>query len=353
MTVTYYGINTAFNSGKGWVPIGDTQIGSFSGNYDGNGKTISGLSINDTSLNDAGLFGYIQNNTISNLKIAEMDITAGSNSSVGGVVGSCFNVSKIENCLVTGKISGGAFSGGVVGNAVNNNTFKNCSFTGPGGTLGSISQSRDAGGIVGYNDSSTVENCYAAVAINTDNGNGGGGIVGYNYSGTIKNSYATGSVTGTIAGGVVMTNDNGTVVNCYSTGTINYSSNSGGGIAGHLNGGTLENCVALNPSVTGASASAGRIIGYNSTVISTLANNYARADMLVNGATVNSTDPTAVKNDVNGEGIASASTYNTVDWWKNVSTWNTTSPAAAWDLDNVWVWNNAKQLPILRNVMGQ
>ena len=104
-----------------WTPIG-TSSQQYRGTFDGNGKTISGLYINDSSANDQGLFGYVgSSGKVQNLSVSG---TVSGSDHVGGVVGS--NSGTVENCYNTDSVSDGTTSGGVVGQ--NSGSVTNCYF---------------------------------------------------------------------------------------------------------------------------------------------------------------------------------------------------------------------------------
>ena len=200
-----------YNGGAGWVPIGYSNTQPFQGSFDGDGHTITGLVINDTGLDNTGLFGYFYNGgQIINLGVINANITGGS--CVGGVVG-YLQGGSVENCFVSGNgfISGNSTVGGVVGNNVGG-TVENCyntiSVTGSGDTVG---------GVVGSNTTGTVENCYNTGDVTlTGSGDTVGGVVGLNIDGMTENCYNTGAVTGSgiFVGGVVGYNDD-TVSSCF------------------------------------------------------------------------------------------------------------------------------------------
>ncbi|MDR2498461.1 MAG: fimbrillin family protein, partial [Tannerellaceae bacterium] len=110
-------------TGISWAPIG--AYGSpFKGNFDGQGYTISNLTINDASLEDAGLFGPLNGATVKNL-VLDVNITA--KGYVGGVA-SYVEGGSIENCTVSGTISANDnIVGGIVGQIKSGGTMKNCS----------------------------------------------------------------------------------------------------------------------------------------------------------------------------------------------------------------------------------
>ena len=182
-----------------WTPIGNDS-NQYKGTFDGDGHTITGLSVDIQSDNTiyAGLFGYIgEGGTIKNVGLADSKITCSStkgNVYAGGVCGSN-DYGTIENCYNTGEVSG---------------------------TGTSTDGSGYAGGVCGFN-TGTIENCY-----NTGEVSGiygfvyAGGVCGFN-TGTIENCYNTEDVSGTgtssygyvYAGGVCGCNDFGTIQNCY------------------------------------------------------------------------------------------------------------------------------------------
>ena len=209
-----------------WTPIGSDSR-QYSGNFDGNGHTISGLYIYNSTAGYQGLFGYVSGS------------------------------GKIENLSVSGSVSGNNNVGGVVG--LNRGTVKNCYNT------GNIS-GNNSGGVVGYNGG-TVENCYNTgnISGNISGGSPVGGVVGRN-DGTVKNCYNTGKVSGNYVGGVVGLNNSGIVKNCHNIGEV--SGNQGGGVVGD-NGGTVENC--YNTASVNCSIEAGGVVGYN---ISSVTNCY-------------------------------------------------------------------------------
>ena len=255
-------------AGVSWTPIGSFS-NAFTGTFDGQGHSIRGLYIVNTSspfsTHYPGLFGYVGEGTVKNLTISG-NVSGASMDSVGGVVGQN-NGGTIENCKFEGSIRGGNY-GGTVGGVVGGNangTVKNCSNT---GTVSGTDTS--AGGVVGENSGiGTVENCSNTGEVSGDD-NPAGGVVGEN-SGTVENCSNTGKVSGTggmqaPVGGVVGQNDNGTVKNCSNTGKV--SGTGGiqapvGGVVGRSYGGsTVTNCSNAG-NVSSDEDSVGGVVGYN------------------------------------------------------------------------------------------
>ena len=195
-------------AGKEWTPIGTDENNSYNGIFDGNGKIITGLTVNQSEKNYAGLFGClgsdgkVQNLTLENVNISGVFY-------VGSVVGT--NFGTVSGCTASGNITGTeSCIGGVVG--WNKGTVTGCTVS------GNISCNQYTGGVVGENVG-TVSACYHATGDVTGNINYVGGVVGWNYYGTVTACYhvngnvtATGNWVGSVAGyngGV------GSVTACY------------------------------------------------------------------------------------------------------------------------------------------
>ena len=221
--------------GIDWTPIGKDDNKAYTGTFDGNGKTITGLTVT-TSDQYVGLFGYIgSGGTVKDVTLEEVKIESDNEmSAVGGVVG--YSYGNIENCSVSGSVSSNSTAGGVVG-AQLSGSITGCSSS---ATVKGVAY---AGGIAGYtNGGGSLTGCYATGSIsvenNTTNAAWAGGVVGSNGSSTLTACYATGSVTssgsGTIyAGGVTGSNDLGTLTACYhAKGTVSGPDRATGGVAG-------------------------------------------------------------------------------------------------------------------------
>lgn len=222
--------------GIDWTPIGKDDNKAYTGTFDGNGKTITGLTVTG-SYKYAGLFGDIdENGTVKNVVLEDVQITSDNSSgSVGGVAGDSWGT--IENCSVSGSVSGTTFAGGVVGSQWGGSiTGCNSSATVKGVAY--------AGGIAGYtNGGASLTGCYATGSVSVENNTTSaayaGGVVGNNgSSSTLKACYAWGSVTGSgsgtvYVGGVTGSNDLGTLTACYhAKGTVSGPGGATGGVAG-------------------------------------------------------------------------------------------------------------------------
>ena len=243
-----------------WTPIGEYgEDGerAYTGIFDGNGKTISGLYI-DSNADYIGLFGYIGSGAeVKDVGIENSYINCRGGMHTGGICGYSYG-GTIENCYNTGTVSGN-YAGGVCG--ISYGTVENCYNTGTvSGTDASFINY--VGGICGRNmNDGTIENCYNT---GTVSGRYAGGVCGINYT-TVTNCYNTGTVSGEYAGGVCGNNMNpGKIDRCYNTGTVS-GTMFAGGVCGY-NSGTVENCYntgAVSGTTTGGSNYAGGVCGYN------------------------------------------------------------------------------------------
>ena len=214
-----------------WTPIGYYNSSSdyvlYSGTFDGQGHTISGLYFNAPSTNYVSLFGYLgSGGEIKNVGV--IDSYFNGRFAVGGVCG--WNKGTITGCYNTGTVSGsGDIVGGVCG--YNWSTITDCYNTGT--VSGSAS---NVGGVCGRNYNGTITGCYNTGAVSgTD---GVGGVCGSN-SGTITDCYNTGTVSGIeYVGGVCGYTDNGTITGSYNAGTVT-GERSVGGVCGFNFGGTI------------------------------------------------------------------------------------------------------------------
>ena len=190
-------------TGKGWTPIGTSFDNSYKGTFDGGGHTITGLAVT-TNDQFVGLFGYLNRaGMVKNVVMEGIQITSNHMfGCTGGVVG--YSWGTIENCSVSGSVSGTDCVGGVVG-------------------------SQKAGSIIGCCSSATVKGTHYV-----------GGVAGEKW-GTMTACYATGNVTLEIGspknlsgGGVVGLNGGSRVLACYAIGNVNSKGSSTGNV--HIGG---------------------------------------------------------------------------------------------------------------------
>ena len=239
-----------------WIPIGNSIDNPYEGTFNGDGHTISGLYINNSTADYQGLFGYVGSSGEIEYLTVSGDING--NNYVGGVVG--LNLGSVENCHNIGEVSGTGV-GGVVG-WNDSGTVKNCynigEVSGPDSVNGETIV--NVGGVVGSNSfSASVTNCYNTGTFSgpdSGSGNSVGGVVGYNYHGaSVENCYNTGSVSGGMyvggVGGVVGYNYHGaSVKNCYNTGTVTGPDSDSGSYVGGVVGLNSSGDSSASASVT-------------------------------------------------------------------------------------------------------
>ena len=181
-------------TGKDWTPIGTDYDNSYKGTFDGGGHTITGLTFT-TNDEYAGLFGSIgYAGTVKNVMMEDVQITSNRSSGfAGGVAG--YSDGTIENCSVSGSVSGTVYVGGVVGAQIDG-SITGCS------SSATVKGMVDVGGVAGQtNSSATLTACYATgnviIEIAPKKNIAGGGLVGMNAGSSLLACYATGNVTST------------------------------------------------------------------------------------------------------------------------------------------------------------
>ena len=182
-------------TGKDWTPIGTDYDNSYTGTFDGGGHTITGLTFT-TNDKYAGLFGWLNKaGTVKNVVMEGVQITSNQiyGGSIGGVVG--YSWGTIENCSVSGSVSGTVYVGGVVGAQIGG-SITGCS------SSATVKGTVDVGGVAGQtNSSATLTACYATgnviIEIDPVRNIAGGGLVGFNGGNGVLACYATGNVTST------------------------------------------------------------------------------------------------------------------------------------------------------------
>ena len=206
-------------TGKDWTPIGTDYDNSYKGTFDGGGHTITGLTFT-TNDEFAGLFGWLNRaGTVKNVVMEGVQITSNQiyGGSIGGVVG--YSWGTIENCSVSGSVSGTVYVGGVVGAQIGG-SITGCS------SSATVKGTVDVGGVAGQtNSSATLTACYATgnvtLEIAPKKNIAGGGLVGMNAGSSLLACYATGNVTSTGSStgymhiGGFLGNNYTTVTACY------------------------------------------------------------------------------------------------------------------------------------------
>ena len=205
-------------TGKDWTPIGTDYDNSYKGTFDGGGHTITGLTFT-TNDQYAGLFGCLgEAGTVKNVVMEDVQITCNHRLGyAGGVAG--FSDGTIENCSVSGSVSGTICAGGVVG-AQWEGSITGCS------SSATVKGLAYVGGVAGQtNSSATLTACYATgnviIEMDPKKNIAGGSLVGMNAGSSLLACYATGNVTSTGSStgymhiGGFLGNNYTTVTACY------------------------------------------------------------------------------------------------------------------------------------------
>jgi filamentous hemagglutinin family protein len=258
---------------SGFKPLGNNAT-PFTGTFDGQGFSLSGLAINRAGTNYVGLFGFTSGATLTNVKLVGGSVTG--NDGVGALVGYMTGGaldSASASTTVSGTSTGEANTGGLVG-------------TSDGGAITDSSASGNVtgagtkiGGLVGFNvNGGSITRSYATGNVTSNiliNGFGYvGGLVGANgfsgNGGLISQSYATGTVRGAAGpiGGFVGHNE-GSITDSYATGAVisqGSASNIGGFAGVNLNLGTISNSYSTGYIASGSQM--GGFVGFNNGAIS-------------------------------------------------------------------------------------
>ena len=245
-----------------WTPIGTSYSDdkAYSGTFEGNKHTISGLYFDKTRSYQVGLFGHIgAKGKLFNVGV--LDSYFQFNAEGGGVCG--VNYGVLQNCSNSSTVIGtdnGAIIGGVCG--TNDGTVRDCKNT------GSVRGHEKIGGVCGRNEfNGIIENCFNEGTF-SETVESVGGVCGYNSGGTIKSCHNTASVSGTgkYVGGVCGDNSDvtSTITNCFNEGTVSATGDYAedvGGVSGYNNG-TIKSC--YNTASVSGQYCVGGVCGGNS-----------------------------------------------------------------------------------------
>ena len=238
-------------TGKDWTPIGTSFSNKYTGTFDGGGHTIKGLTVT-TNDQFVGLFGYLDRaGTVKNVVMEGVQITSNQiyGGSIGGVVG--YSWGTIENCSVSGSVSGTVYVGGVVGVQIGG-SITGCS------SSATVKGTVDVGGVAGQtNSSATLTACYATgnvtIEINPAKNIAGGSLVGMNAGISLLACYATGNVTST-GSSTGYVHIGGFLGNNYTTVTAGYWKNN------------HEQGIGYNRESTGATKVDGSVVTWQKAV---------------------------------------------------------------------------------------
>lgn len=246
-----------------WTPIGTGDF-PYAGTFDGNGKTIGGLYLNDHLKHDVGLFGFVKGGTIQNVGVVDSYFYG--DYDIGGVVGN-LDGGKVVNCYNNGVVRAISKNvGGVVAYDMNGKISDSYN-------IGVVYGAKDyVGGVAGYVEGDSITNCYNTGAIDGPSYEIGG-VVGFVKNGGVINSYNTGSVNGFgTVGGVVGELDESLASNVYNTAEVSGKEDDAvGGLAGYVDEGEVSNGYNIGP-VKGVSFVGGIAGGSSESIIKNVYN---------------------------------------------------------------------------------
>ncbi|MBJ6360759.1 cadherin-like beta sandwich domain-containing protein [Paenibacillus sp. GCM10012307] len=312
------------DGGQGWKPIP-----GFSGTLDGDGHTITGLSIQREQSEYVGLFEALYGGKITNLNV--LQAVVGGESHTGIVAGLASNA-VLNNVHTSGDVRGNGYVGGLVGNLQTASVQQ-------AGSSATIYGSGDyIGGLFGWAFNSEISDSYAEGAV-TGVGARVGGLVGELNGGVIKRCYATGSVTGSSAVGGLIGNGTSSfnppdtvylpeVENSYALGAVSgESTGTAGGLAGYMYQVTVKN--SYSAGAVNASGTAGGFAGYSydSTVSSSVWDVTLSGKAVGYGYSGNEPGVTGLT----PESMSKSASF------------------ANWDLTGTWALSENKSYPYLRN----
>ncbi|MBI9019216.1 MAG: hypothetical protein JEZ07_18345 [Phycisphaerae bacterium] len=239
---------------------------AFTGSFNGNGHTISGLTINGGGKDHLGLFGCIRRAKVTNLNISGCNIS-GNNDVIGGLCGAFVGPRStyegyLSNCSVTGTITGSATEsekvGGLCGYVYDTDMVSNCHAD------VTVSGKSNVGGLVGYiSGGDGIMDCSSSGTVSGDNAIGG--LFGYqssrtkycNTSANVSGRYSVGGFCGFTSGSEFWQL---TIEKCYATGNVICTENKAGGFCG-TNQGPIYDCYATG-NVSGANDNIGGFCGW-------------------------------------------------------------------------------------------
>ena len=351
---------STWNGGLGFDPIGPDAFTPFTGTLDGDGYTITGITIARPLESYVGLFGYLgAASKVANMTLADVDITG--LATVGGLVGYMYNAPGagstllIQNCHTSGTVSladasGANNVGGLIGwgycavdpiaevyDCTSSCTVTNNFATGSyaGGLIGLT-----WGGVAG--DEFTVGNCSATGDVTSLGSNNGGLIGAVHNAGSITDSYATGDVSGVDTnGGLIGDTETLCIISrCYATGDVTSSTHSAGGLVGVTpTTATIQDCYAWGDA-TSATQFAGGFMSATANSVNSITDNCYSIGTATSGSDVGGFNGYLGVNSIitNSYWDTEASGNATSDGGtgKTTAEMKTQSTYSGWDFTTVW-----------------
>jgi len=336
-------VNLAGFTGTQFNIIGPNTSTPFTGVFDGNDNQIQRFTYTDKTRVKAGVFGRTtENSEIRNVHLVDVNLCGYYD--VGGLVG--YNRGKVEQCSVTGVVSGTWDVGGLVGENRNGGWIENCNAE---VTIQNYGLQSYVGCLVGFNNSDTdiIDCSSAGIVDGNDNTDLAGGLVGSNY-GRIKRCFSTAEVKGSwCVGGLIGAHNEYDLENCFATGNISAEVR-GGGLVGFSRH-TITNCYATGDvNCTEAAGGLTGEEGYGG-ALNCYSTGYVTGNQDVGGLVgvkYTTEDFICCFWDVNtsGQTTSAGGTGKTTSEMKHPNTFTD----AGWDMVNVWDIGENQTYPFLR-----
>ncbi len=328
---------------EGWDPIGGyrsvdgilRKVG-FAGSYDGQGHTISNLSINRPAENYQALFGYTKG-VIKNLKIDRASVTG--NEYTAALAAYMFDT-NIDNCEVSNStaISSAFYVAALCGYQAWG-TISNCSVT-----QSNVEGVDYVGGITGWNNEGNITLCHTEGSVKSSNSLAGG-VAGYQYYGAMSKSYSNATVSGeTYVGGLIGQTSHSSVTACFATGDVDGESYVGGFVGKNESTGITDSFATGNAT---AAEFVGGFAGYNTYSDGTMTGCYSTGKVTgdsyftggfiggITGGTISSCYWNKETAGVS-EGIGGVPQEGMTCYGKTTTEMKTATTYEGWDFETVW-----------------
>lgn len=306
----------------GFRPVGDGST-AFSGQFDGLGHTISGLTIDRAGQYGVGLFGLTDGAQLRNVGLSAAQVTGGER--VGAVAGFAMG-GRLHNVFSSGNVQGDVFVGGLTGVQDSIEVSESRSFA-------NVTGDRFVGGLAGFSAAWVLRSYATGDVTGTGNADQIGGLTGAN-TGALMESYATGNVIGDSYVGGLTGYSNYYIANTYATGAVTATGEQVGGLVGHHGGGIYQSYAS------GAVSSPGPYVGG------------------LTGYSDNSHAADSSFWDVQRSGQATSSAGRPLSTADLKTRANFTGPTPVngdshpgWDMNNVWTLYEGQTTPLLQTFM--
>lgn len=245
-------------AGKLWSSAGIDGDGLNQASFDGGGFAVKNMMVQGKD--QAGFIAYCNASTVKNLGLVNVSVTGGDHT--GGLIGLAADHGRvsnaIENCYVTGKVTGKNNVGGLIGNIHYDISIGSESPVRSCFSTADVKGNTNVGGLVGLSQNAeTMEGCFASGNVTAVSGRAGG-FAGELQATRVENSFASGNVKGrTEAGGFAGQSKMGTLSGIYAAGKVTSGKAKGGITATNAEPGSAYENTCFASDLTGAAQAVG------------------------------------------------------------------------------------------------